>query len=117
MKGEKQWQDWAQAHNDALDAQTVKANTRLPYHSTAQQPGSLAQGQWVQDTPNVRGEKQWADYSDNYSGNLDWTPRTNRNDIRIPYIGGAGLVQTEAVEEKADAAAAAAPKYEVRGEK
>jgi len=37
VRGEKEWQTWAQAHVDALDQTTGKANTRLPYVSTLSQ--------------------------------------------------------------------------------
>lgn len=33
VRGEKQWQDWAQNQNDQLDRQTDAANTRIPYNS------------------------------------------------------------------------------------
>lgn len=33
VRGEKQWQDWAQSMNDQLDANTDNANTRIPYQS------------------------------------------------------------------------------------
>lgn len=33
VRGEKQWQDWAQDQNDQLDRQTDAAQTRIPYQS------------------------------------------------------------------------------------
>jgi hypothetical protein len=36
VRGEKQWQDWAQAHVDALDHQTNTSQNRPPYKSTVQ---------------------------------------------------------------------------------
>jgi hypothetical protein len=36
VRGEKEWQGWAQDHNDWLDNQTKMANSRPPYNSTIQ---------------------------------------------------------------------------------
>lgn len=36
MKGEKEWQAWAQDLNDWSDGQTTAANTRIPYQSAMQ---------------------------------------------------------------------------------
>lgn len=33
VRGEKQWQEWAQNQNDQLDRQTDAAQTRIPYQS------------------------------------------------------------------------------------
>jgi len=51
-RGEKQWQNWAQGHIDALDNQTDKANSRIPYASTLQL--SAEDPAWP-----LRGEKEW----------------------------------------------------------
>jgi len=51
VRGEKQWQDWAQGLVDWEDNQTNRANTRIPYYSTLQL-GEMTSGP-------VRGEKQW----------------------------------------------------------
>ena len=36
IRGEKQWQDWAQDFNNWSDLRTMRANTRIPYNSTLQ---------------------------------------------------------------------------------
>jgi hypothetical protein len=102
VRGEKQWQQWAQDHVDAQDYQTAKANTRLPYKST------LAQAGWETDPPAVRGEKQWERYTDNNAKHLDWTAKSNADEVRTPYIGSQ-FVQTDADDKT--------PAYKVRGEK
>ena len=54
VKGEKQWQDWAQFHVDFEDHQTDMANSRIPYQSALvglNDPAAAG--------ANVRGEKQW----------------------------------------------------------
>jgi hypothetical protein len=51
VRGEKEWQTWAQDLEDWGNTQTTRANTRLPYASTLQlseQIGGI-----------VRGEKEW----------------------------------------------------------
>jgi len=111
VKGEKQWQTWAQAHIDALDAQTGKANTRIPYASTLQ-----TDSEWVTDAPAVRGEKQWERYTNNNAGHLDWTAKTNSHEVRNPYLHAASLAQEEPA--KKEAAAVSRPAgMPVRGEK
>jgi len=82
--------DNAQNINDWSDGQTEKANTRLPYQSTAQVSGPnkyglAGKGGPAQPSPQpfVRGEKQWMDNAQNIG---DWGE--NQMEIanaRIPY--------------------------------
>ena len=51
VRGEKEWQAWAQDLNDWSDNQTNRANTRIPYASTLVQTSN--------DPIIVRGEKEW----------------------------------------------------------
>ena len=53
VRGEKEWQAWAQDHNDWLDNQTTVANKRIPYHSTLQLSDN---NDWIRETPAQRGE-------------------------------------------------------------
>jgi len=53
VRGEKQWQAWAQDLEDFSIKQTDVANRRLPYASTLQL-GNLETAEGP-----VRGEKQW----------------------------------------------------------
>ena len=82
--------DNAQNINNWSDGQTEKANTRLPYQSTAQvygpnKYGLAGKGGPAQPSPQpfVRGEKQWMDNAQNIG---DWGE--NQMEIanaRIPY--------------------------------
>ena len=53
VRGEKEWQEWAQDLVDFEDKQTEISNTRIPYASTLLQLDS-------ENAPIVvRGEKEW----------------------------------------------------------
>ena len=54
VRGEKEWQTWAQENVDGLDYQTGKANGRLPYASEVQLNNLIQLGE-----EDVRGEKDW----------------------------------------------------------
>jgi hypothetical protein len=71
VRGEKNFQGWAQDHVDWEDSQADKANGRIPYASTIQLG-------WENDTPSVRGQKQW----DNYEHKNVANPNTG---TRAPY--------------------------------
>jgi hypothetical protein len=96
--GEKQWQGWAQGLVDHEDHLMTRANTRPPYVSTIQTEGAPAHQQdWA--TPAQRGEDQWAVFRDRNMTVPDRTGASTRDgdwNNRRPYIGAAGLVQTEA---------------------
>lgn len=62
VRGEKEWQAWAQDLNDWSDGQTTAANTRIPYQS------ALLQTQ--NDPIIVRGEKEWQDWAQDLN---DWS--------------------------------------------
>ena len=50
VRGEKEWQAWAQDLVDYEDKQTEISNTRIPYQSYVQ----------LENAPiEVRGEKEW----------------------------------------------------------
>ena len=102
VKGEKQWQDWAQAHNDALDHQTGKANTRLPYASTLSQNQHVqVEGDDTLDTPAVRGEKQWEYYASHHDdAKRHWANRTlqNPHETRTPYISAQVQLEEQGME-------------------
>ena len=79
VRGEKEWQDWAQDHVDWLDNQTKQANTRLPYASTLQL-GSL---ETAGEQGVVRGEKEWQTWAQDLE---DWgNTQTTRANTRLPY--------------------------------
>jgi len=73
VRGEKQWQMWAQDHNDWLDFQTDRANSRPPYVSAVA---------WENDSPATRGEEQWDAYMHRNVANPGMGQRK-------PYIGSA----------------------------
>lgn len=54
VRGEKEWQTWAQDLNDWSDNQTLMANTRIPYNSFIQ-----LEGEPNNEPIIVRGEKEW----------------------------------------------------------
>jgi hypothetical protein len=66
VRGEKEWQTWAQENVDGLDYQTGKANTRLPYASTVQLDSNLVQ------IGDVRGEKEWQTWAQENVDGLDY---------------------------------------------
>ena len=74
------------------------ANTRPPYVSTVQtESAPLSAEDWP--TPAQRGEDQWAVYRDRNMTVPDRTGASTWNgdwNNRRPYIGAAGLAQTEA---------------------
>lgn len=108
-RGEKQWAVYNNAHADNHLNWDTNPESRRPYNGAA-----LTQSRWVTDVPAVRGEKQWERYTNNNAGHLDWTARSNGNEVRTPYYG-AGLGQVMSRARARDAAPA--PAYPVRGEK
>ena len=92
VRGEKEYQDWAQEHVDWLDNQTTKANTRLPYHSTlTQQQFALLQFQDLQNIQleDVRGEKEWQTWAQENVDGLDY--QTGKANTRLPYASEVQL--------------------------
>lgn len=97
VRGEKEWQAWAQDHNDWLDNQTKMANTRPPYNSTLQLSAdvhddhdTLALPKTVAVTPPpardavpLRGEKQWQEWAQGHVDALD--NQTAKANTRLPY--------------------------------
>jgi len=53
VRGEKEWQLWAQEHVDWEDNQTSKANSRIPYASTLQLSDNDDELIKVEDSHNV----------------------------------------------------------------
>ena len=84
MRGEKEWQAWAQDLNDWSDGQTLAANTRIPYQS------ALLQLEEKNDPIIVRGEKEWQAWAQDLN---DWSDgQTAAANTRIPYQ--SALLQT-----------------------
>jgi hypothetical protein len=81
VRGEKQWQAWAQDFVNWEDGQTGKAQTRIPYASTLQ-------------LEDVKGEKQWQGWAQSTIDALDY--ETNKSNTRIPY---ASNLQVSSVED------------------
>ena len=99
VRGEKQWQAWAQDLEDFSIKQTGVANTRIPYASTLQL-NNLVQ---LDTEKKVRGEKQWNAWAQDLE---DFgIKQTTAANVRIPYK--SSLLQMEE-QEGAD---------KVRGEK
>jgi len=96
VRGEKQWQTWAQNLEDWGHTQEDVANTRIPYASTliqTQSPFGLAGAKgpaMPSPQPKVRGEKQWQTWAQNLE---DWGKTQEEvANTRIPYA--STLVQT-----------------------
>jgi hypothetical protein len=82
VRGEKEWQAWAQDLNDWSDGQTNAANTRIPYQSALLQT--------MNDPIKVRGEKEWQAWAQDLN---DWSDgQTDAANTRIQYQ--SALVQT-----------------------
>ena len=82
VRGEKQWQDWAQDFVDWEDNRTAVANSRIPYHSTLLDLD--ADPAWP-----VRGEKQWQTWAQEH---VDWEDhQTDVANTRIPYHSNVQL--------------------------
>jgi hypothetical protein len=71
VRGEKEWQQWAQDNVDWLDNQTRKANERPPYNSTfVSFDLAGASGPGMPELSGaVRGEKEWQGWAQDH---VDW---------------------------------------------
>ena len=79
VRGEKQWQQWAQDLEDFSIKQTDVANKRLPYASTLQ----LGNLETADRKGPVRGEKQWQQWAQDLEDFGD--KQTTVANTRLPY--------------------------------
>ena len=85
VRGEKQWNAWAQDLEDFGNKQTTVANTRLPYASTLQLESTVGGDR----KGPVRGEKQWNAWAQDLEdfGNK----QTTVANTRLPYASTVQL--------------------------
>jgi hypothetical protein len=96
VRGEKEWQAWAQDLNDWSDGQTLAANTRIPYQS------ALLQLEEKNDPIIVRGEKEWQAWAQDLN---DWSDgQTNAANTRIPYQSALISLNTAQLDPKGEQA-------------
>ena len=122
VRGEKEWQAWAQDLEDWGNQQTNVANRRLPYASTlqlAEEPAKAAAA--TRPAGPVRGEKQWQAWAgDQEDYAADATKAAN---TRLPYASTlqmSNFVQTrdeENADEKDDDSSDDEVAVDVAGEK
>lgn len=95
VRGEKQWQQWAQDLEDFSIKQTNVANTRLPYASTLQLNNLV---QVDEQADKVRGEKQWQAWAQDLE---DFgIKQTTKANTRLPYASTLQLDEQGSIARK-----------------